>query len=354
MPERIEELKQWLQQQPGLENFSLDPASSDASFRRYFRISTDRDSFIAMDAPPEQEDCRPFVAIATALAETGLNVPEILAQNLERGFLLLSDLGTTLYLDILNEENAERLYSEALSALITLQKHGPQESLPLYDRDLLMSEMELFREWLVGKQLQLELTAEENAMLSNLFETLADSALEQPQTYVHRDFHSRNLMVTPPPNPGIIDFQDAVVGPITYDLVSLFRDCYIKWPAEQVKAWALTYYQQAAQAGLLDELFDHPADWRLNALMKPANKIDKTQSRFLRWFDMMGVQRHLKASGIFARLNQRDGKPGYMKDIPLTLSYIVEVTPGYEELQGLQRLIVTRVLPAIKESLKAP
>lgn len=353
MSERIEQLKQWLQQQPGLESFSFDPASSDASFRRYFRICTERDSFIAMDAPPEQEDCRPFVAIATALAEIGLNVPEILAQNLEQGFLLLSDLGTTLYLDILNEENAERLYSEALNALITLQKRGPQKDLPHYDRNLLISEMELFREWLVGKQLQLELTAEEDRMLSNLFERLADSALEQPQTYVHRDFHSRNLMVTPPPNPGIIDFQDAVVGPITYDLVSLFRDCYIKWPAEQVKAWALTYYQQAAQAGLLDELFDHPADWRLNALMKPANKIDKTQSRFLRWFDMMGVQRHLKASGIFARLNQRDGKPGYMKDIPLTLSYIVEVTPGYEELQGLQRLIVTRVLPAIKESLKA-
>lgn len=190
-------------------------------------------------------------------------------------------------------------------------------------------------------------------MLSSLFEMLADSALEQPQTYVHRDFHSRNLMVTPPPNPGIIDFQDAVVGPITYDLVSLFRDCYIKWPAEQVKAWALAYYQLASQAGLLDELFDHPADWRLNALMKPANKIDKVQGKFLRWFDMMGVQRHLKASGIFARLNQRDGKPGYLKDIPLTLSYIVEVTPGYEELQGLQRLIVTRVLPAIKESIKA-
>ncbi len=353
MPERIEQLKQWLQQQPGLESFSFDPASSDASFRRYFRICTESDSFIAMDAPPEQEDCRPFVAIARALAETGLNVPEILAQNLEQGFLLLSDLGTTLYLDILNEENAERLYSEALNALITLQKHGPQENLPHYDRDLLLSEMELFREWLIGKQLQLKLTTEENEMLSNLFEILADSALEQPQTYVHRDFHSRNLMVTPPPNPGIIDFQDAVVGPITYDLVSLFRDCYIKWPAEQVKAWALAYYQQAAQAGLLDELFDHPADWRLNALMKPANKIDKTQGRFLRWFDMMGVQRHLKASGIFARLNQRDGKPNYMKDIPLTLSYMVEVTPGYEELQGLQRLIVTRILPALKESLKA-
>ncbi len=354
MPERIEQLKQWLHQQPGLESFSFDPASSDASFRRYFRICTDNDSFIAMDAPPEQEDCQPFVTIATALAKTGLNVPQILAQDLEQGFLLLTDLGTTLYLDILNEENAERLYSEAINALITLQNSGPQEDLPHYNRELLMSEMALFRDWLIGKQLNLALTDDEQKMLNTLFKMLADNALEQPQTYVHRDFHSRNLMVTPPPNPGIIDFQDAVVGPITYDLVSLFRDCYIKWPAEQVKAWALTYYQQASQAGLLDEMFDHPADWRLNALMRPANKIDKPQARFLRWFDMMGVQRHLKASGIFARLNQRDGKPAYMKDIPLTLSYIVEVTPGYEELQGLQRLIVTRVLPALKESLKAP
>lgn len=348
MPERIKQLQEWLKQQSGLEKFSFDPASSDASFRRYFRICTDNDSFIAMDAPPTQEDCRPFIQIATILTSIGLHAPEILAQNEEQGFLLLSDLGTTHYLDILNEENCERLYGEAFNALITLQKSGPHNELPLYSRELLLSEMELFREWLIGHQLGLELTDEEQNMLNQLFSSLADSAMEQPQVNVHRDYHSRNLMVTPPPNPGIIDFQDAVVGPITYDLVSLLRDCYIKWPANQVKNWALTYYHQAAQAGLLDEMFDHPADWRLNALMTPSNNIDKQQGRFLRWFDMMGVQRHLKASGIFARLNQRDGKPGYMKDIPLTLSYIVEVTPGYEELQGLQRLISSRILPALR------
>ena len=347
MPERIKQLQQWLHQQPGLEQFSFEPASSDASFRRYFRIGTDNDTFIAMDAPPAEEDCRPFVQIATTFASIGLHVPEILAQDQKQGFLLLSDLGSIHYLDILNEENCERLYGDAFNALITLQKEGPREEIPCYSRELLLSEMALFSEWLVGRQLGLELTGEEQAMLDTLFNSLADSAMEQPQWCVHRDYHSRNLMVTPPPNPGMIDFQDAVVGPITYDLVSLLRDCYIKWPAEQVKAWALTYYHQAAQAGLLDEMFDHPADWRLNALMTPANAIDKQQGKFLRWFDMMGVQRHLKASGIFARLNQRDGKPGYLKDIPLTLSYIIEVTPGYEELQELQRLIIGRVLPAL-------
>ena len=348
MPERIAQLKQWLGQQPELSDFTFEPASTDASFRRYFRIFANNQSYIAMDAPTEHENCHPFIDIAESFLKIGLHVPEILAQDLEQGFLLLSDLGTTLYLDVLNEENCDRLYGDALNALLTLQKEGPTEGLPPYNRELLMSEMALFRDWLIERQLGLTLTDEEEQQLQQTFELLADNALEQPRVCVHRDYHSRNLMVTPPPNPGILDFQDAVVGPITYDLVSLLKDCYISWPKEQVHAWALEYFGHASKAGLLKELYQNPDDWRLSGLMRPVGSTDRQQRQFLHWFDFMGVQRHLKASGIFARLNQRDGKPGYLQDIPRTLSYIIEATPGHEELQPLQRLITSRILPVLK------
>ena len=330
VPERVALLQNWLGRELGLTDFTLEPASGDASFRRYFRLTLpDGTTRIAMDAPPEQEDCRPFVALARAFEAIGLHVPHIYSEDLEQGFLLLSDLGSCLYLDALDDETVGRLYGDALGALAVIQACGPREGLPPYDRALLMQEMELFREWLVREQLGLALQEEERLMLDRTFELLIASALEQPRVCVHRDYHSRNLLVTSSPNPGILDFQDAVVGPVTYDLVSLLRDCYIRWPREQVAQWAMNYYLLALQSGVLR--VEH-------------------EEQFLRWFDLMGVQRHLKAAGIFARLNRRDGKPGYLKDIPRTLGYIVELAPDYTELAELGSFIEQRVLPALRGS----
>ncbi len=325
MPERIKKLEQWLTHQVGFSHFSLEPASGDASFRRYFRISLNDKSFIAMDAPPEKEDCHPFVAIAQQLRVAGLNVPSIHHQDLKQGFLLLDDFGSILYLDILNSDNADQLYSDAMHSLVQLQSNVSAETLPLYNRALLMQEMELFREWLLQKHLRLSLTDSDHIQLTQIFELLADNALEQPQVAVHRDYHSRNLMQTEP-NPGILDFQDAVNGPVTYDLVSLLRDCYIQWPTDQVELWAMAYFKQAVKSGVL---------------------LSKHEKQFLQWFDLMGVQRHLKAAGIFARLNQRDGKSGYLKDIPRTLGYIVEVAFHRPQLKGLAKLIADKVLPGL-------
>ncbi|MBL3589495.1 MAG: phosphotransferase [gamma proteobacterium endosymbiont of Lamellibrachia anaximandri] len=318
MPQRIEQLKNWLSSLPEIESYTFEPASGDASFRRYFRIETGDKSYIAMDAPPEKEDTKPFIRMAEALESIGLKVPHIFARNQAEGFLLLSDLGKTLYLDRLDETNVDRLYGDALGALVVIQACGPVEGLPDYDRTLLLQEMELFREWLLERHHALNLTADEHSMLDVTFDFLAGNALDQPQVCVHRDYHSRNLMVTDQSNPGIIDFQDAVLGPVTYDLVSLLRDCYIHWPKARIEAWVMGYHELAVQSGVLRS--EH-------------------EDQFLRWFDLMGVQRHLKASGIFARLNIRDGKPGYLQDIPRTLNYILEVAPDYPELEGLAKLI---------------
>ncbi|HEC15093.1 MAG TPA: aminoglycoside phosphotransferase [Sedimenticola sp.] len=326
MPERIQALKAWLAGPAGLAGFSLEPASGDASFRRYFRVGLDGKTLIAMDAPPGKEDCRPFVSVARRFRQAGLNVPAIHREDLEQGFLLLDDLGSTLYLDVLNESNADRLYGDALDALVLIQSRVPPQGLPPYDRALLLQEMELFREWLLQRHLGLELSAAEHAMLDRTFDLLADSALEQPGVCVHRDYHSRNLMLTEP-NPGILDFQDAVAGPVTYDLVSLLRDCYIRWPRDRVEGWALGYFEKAVEAGVLCE--EHG-------------------KKFPRWFDLMGAQRHLKAAGIFARLNRRDGKPGYLQDIPRTLGYVVEIAARYPKLQDLARLISERALPNLQ------
>jgi len=318
VPQRLEQLNHWLGQALGLPRYDIAPASSDASFRRYFRISFGGETRIVMDAPPDKEDSRPFVRIARALHGIGLNVPQILAEDLAQGFLLLSDLGSEQYLSALNADSVGRLYGDAMGALLTLQACGPQgDELPPYDEALLLREMELFREWYLGRHLGLALSDGEQRMLDETFRRLAQSALEQPQVAVHRDYHSRNLMVAPH-NPGILDFQDAVFGPVTYDLVSLLRDCYVAWPREQVEAWALGYQELAIDCGIL----------RL-----------RDEERFLRWFDWMGVQRHLKASGIFARLNHRDGKPGYLKDIPRTLGYVREVAGRYPELAGLGEMV---------------
>ncbi len=332
MPERIEQLKNWLNSELEFSEYTLEPASSDASFRRYFRVVHAGESLVVMDAPPAQEDTRPFVQVSGMFAGLGLNVPQVIDENPEQGFLLLSDLGTRPYLEALNEETVERLYGDALGALATIQACTPVDApLPAYDRTLLLNEMELFREWLIGRHLGLELTAQQAAMLDTTFELLADCALQQPQVCVHRDYHSRNLMLTESNNPGILDFQDAVIGPVTYDLVSLLRDCYIDWPRERVEDWALGYQDLALQSGVLHAEHDDPG-------------------QFLRWFDLMGMQRHLKAAGIFARLNHRDGKPGYLGDIPRTLGYVVEVAARHGDLAGFGEFIDTAVLARLTDA----
>ncbi|MEN8169837.1 MAG: phosphotransferase [Pseudomonadota bacterium] len=321
MPQRLEQLNHWLTQNLGLPEYEIAPASSDASFRRYFRIQFDGESRIAMDAPPQQEDSRPFVAVGQALYQAGLNVPQILKQDLEQGFLLLSDLGSQQYLDVLSEQNVERLYGDAMGALAVMQTCAPTEDIPPYDEALLKQEMALFSDWFLTTHLGLELSEKEQRLLDDTFNVLAASALEQPQVFVHRDFHSRNLMVAEH-NPGILDFQDAVHGPVTYDLVSLLRDCYITWSREQVEEWVQGYHDIALDHGIIRQ---------------------PMSEQFLRWFDLMGVQRHLKAIGIFARLNHRDGKPGYLDDIPRTLAYVEEVAGRYPELSGFAEFLRERV-----------
>jgi aminoglycoside/choline kinase family phosphotransferase len=327
---RKAELERWLEQIEGLADSEMTPASSDASFRRYFRLQTATKSFIAMDAPPPREDCLPFVRIAGYLEAMGLNAPQIVEADLERGFLLLSDLGATQYLQRLNADPAEAdtLYADAISALLAMQSRGTayQAQLPSYDAELLGFELSLFHDWLCGAHLGIRFSKDEEASWQDICSVLMRNALDQPQVFVHRDYHSRNLMVTNDQNPGILDFQDAVEGAFTYDLVSLLKDCYIKWPADQVQAWAEQFYSE------LD------ADTRALVGME----------QFSRYFELMGVQRQLKAAGIFARLMHRDGKSGYIADIPLCLSYIVEIAPRYGELAFLVDVIESRVLPALE------
>lgn len=329
MPERLKEIEHWLSAELGLENKKITPASSDASFRRYFRVAMTQGSRIIMDAPPEHENCQQFVTVARAFRAMGLNVPEVLHTNLTRGFLLLTDLGSRLYLDSLDESNVDRLYGDAIGALIAMQVCGStqRDLLPVYDRALLMTEMELFREWFLQKQLGLILTDKQHEILDQSFELLVQSALDQPQVCVHRDFHSRNLMVNKQHNPGILDFQDAVFGPITYDLVSLLRDCYVAWPEKRVADWAQGYFELAVQSGLL---------------------IEGDEAQFMRWFDLMGVQRHLKAIGIFSRLNIRDSKPDYLQDIPRTLDYILDVSANYDELGELNNFLNKHVVQTMR------
>lgn len=320
MDERLESLKHWLKHDVGLAEFDIIPASSDASFRRYFRVKHGDKSRIVMDAPPVKEDCRPYVMVAHAFSAIGLNVPRIFQADLKQGFLLLSDLGVNSYLDMLDEANVDQLYGDALDALLLLQSHKDLQTgyFPSYDRTLLMNEMSLFHDWYLQGHLGLTLGPGHINVLDKAYDILIASALEQPCVWVHRDYHSRNLMVVERNNPGILDFQDAVIGPVTYDLVSLLRDCYIRWPIQRVQAWVDEYYLRLKEN-------------------KVIGNIDS--ARFRRWFDLMGVQRHLKAIGIFSRLNIRDGKPGYLKDIPRTLAYVTEVSACYPELEGLSRLL---------------
>ncbi len=281
-----------------------------------------------MDAPPAKESCLPFVRIAGYLEAMQLNVPRIIEADIENGFLLLSDLGNEQYLGRLVQQpdQADSLYADAIDALLVIQRSGEayQNTLPAYDEKLLSFEVSLFRDWLCGTRLQLNFSGDDESSWRACCKVLVDNALHQPQVFVHRDYHSRNLMVRDDANPGILDFQDAVEGPFTYDLVSLLKDCYVRWPADRVRQWALGYYRKLGD--------------------NTRAQID--EQRFMRYFELMGVQRQLKAAGIFCRLNHRDGKPGYLGDVPRTLEYIVEVGPRYEELGFLVRLIEERVLPA--------
>jgi hypothetical protein len=320
---RLSQLKQWLAglSAPSALPDSVRPASSDASFRRYFRVDgAGGATYIAMDAPPPHEDVRPFIHVAELFAQTGVSVPRILAQDVENGFLLLSDLGSTTYLQQLNPDTAHKLYLDAIDALIMIQAHSKHGPLPEYDRALLLREMMLFPEWYVGKHLGATLSDAQQKQLEQVFEVLLANNLAQPQVYVHRDYHSRNLMILDKGNPGILDFQDAVYGPITYDLVSLLRDAYIQWDEEMVLDWAIRYWERAKRAGL-------PVNPDIDA--------------FYRDFEFMGLQRHLKVLGIFARLYHRDGKDGYLKDLPLVMEYTRKAAARYKELAPLIRLLDT-------------
>ena len=318
---RMQQLRNWLSARLGPVSFELAPASADASFRRYFRVRFKDISHIVMDAPPDKEDCQPFINVAKVFSDLGLNVPAILAADLGRGSLLLTDLGDRQYLDVLNLENADELYGAAFQSLLALQSVGRRQGiLPNYNEALLLREMALFRDWYVEKSLGIKLDAVQHNMLEHVFSLLVMSALEQPQVWVHRDYHSRNLMVVEGHNPGILDFQDAVVGPICYDPVSLLRDCYICWPDVLVDGWVKEYYTLAKAQGLL-------------ANVPPM--------KFQRWFDWMGMQRHLKAIGIFSRLAIRDGKPGYLPDIPRTMNYLLKSSSRYPEFRALHTFLTT-------------
>ena len=316
------ELEHWLQETLDSQPFTLTTASSDASFRRYFRVHLGDKTLIAMDAPPPQEDCRPFIKVANMLLDAGLNAPKVIAQDLERGFLLLSDLGDATYLQHLNNDTAQMLYLDATNALIKLQLASKQHDLPPYDEALLTREMQLFPDWYVAKHLGFSMNSEQQGWLQQTFEALNKNILAQGQVTVHRDYHSRNLMVTPQNynmhSPGILDFQDAVHGAITYDLVSLLKDAYIQWDEEQVIDFAVRYWEPAKKAGL-----PVPQDF----------------SEFYRNFEWMGAQRHIKVLGIFARLYHRDGKDGYLKDMPLVMHYLRKVCERYVELRPMLRLL---------------
>ena len=315
--ERLTQVQTWLQQVlPGV-SYTLAPASSDASFRRYFRISLPNRSLIVMDAPPQHENCAPFVQVAQLFKSAGVHVPEILAQDLAQGFLLLSDLGAETYLSQLNAQTADALYRDANRALIQIQLASQPGQLPAYDAALLMREMRLFPDWYIVKHLQVRLTPQQTAVLEHGLQLILENVLAQATVYVHRDYHARNLMVSEP-NPGVLDFQDAVYGPITYDLVSLYKDAYIAWDEERILDWTVRYWEAAKLARL---------------------PVADDFGAFYRDFEWMGMQRHIKVLGIFARLYYRDGKDGYLKDMPLVMHYLRRACDRYRALGPLLQLL---------------
>ncbi len=316
---RLVSLAAWLASQAskyGIVEASLRPASVDASARRYFRVDCNGGSLIVMDAPPATEDSRPFVRVAALMRGAGVHVPDILSSDLAQGFLLLSDLGDSTYLASLTDANADELFGDAIDALIRWQLATVYGDLPSYDEQLLRRELALFPDWFVARHLQRELTVTQHAALEQMFARIVAATLAQPKVFVHRDYMPRNLMVSKP-NPGVLDFQDAVVGSITYDLVSLFRDAFISWNDARVRAWARLYFDRARTAGL---------------------PVHADFESFWRDFEWMGVQRHLKVLGIFARIRYRDGKPHYLEDAPRFIAYVRAVTQRYQELMPLAHL----------------
>jgi aminoglycoside/choline kinase family phosphotransferase len=320
---RLNLLKRWLSQELKLNISSILPASEDASFRRYFRVVTQTGVYIAMDAPPEKESLAMFVATDHALAGLRVHVPEIHAQDFELGFLLLEDLGTRTFLDEL-QDNPKQLYKSALNSLVKIQSGGEHLNgftPPNYEAVKLSQEMDLFSDWYMGEHLGAQLNVDQLTTFKETKGFLAQACLEQPQVWVHRDYHSRNLMVTTQNSPGVIDFQDIVIGPIAYDLASLFKDCYIEWPREQQLAWLQDYIDLSGRDISLKELTI--------------------------WFDLAGLQRHLKVLGIFCRLNYRDGKQQYLNDLPLVAKYVLDVLQRYPQLANFR----TTFKPFIEQAL---
>ncbi len=337
--QRQQQLTEWLSSLNPQQTFTLAPASADASFRRYFRATfTDGTTKIVMDAPPQHEDCKPFLHVGKLFENAGTHVPHVYAQDLTQGFLLLSDLGNTTYLQALNAGNARQLYGAATDALIKIQLASRENELPPYDEALLRRELNLFPEWYIAKHLGVTLNAKQQAKLEEVFTRILANNLAQPCVYVHRDYHSRNLMFIGSPHlnplpqageeanekgnfltsPGILDFQDAVYGPITYDLASLFKDAYVKWEEPEIIDWLIRYWENARKAGL---------------------PVREDFGEFYRDYEMMGVQRHIKVLGIFARLYHRDGKDGYLKDMPLVMSYLRSACERYIDLKPLLNLL---------------
>ncbi|AJZ94047.1 aminoglycoside phosphotransferase [Pseudomonas simiae] len=337
MPEqdlRLQQLEVWLDEQlPILFNAqgwgvvppaTLTAASSDASFRRYFRWEGGGRTFVVMDAPPPQENCKPFVDIAHLLAKSGINVPKIYAEDLPRGFLLLNDLGRKTYLDVIDDKNADPLFADAIDTLLAFQQLPMDAPLPSYDLALLRRELELFPEWYVRRHLGIELDAQQQALWQRVSDHLIDSALAQPKVLVHRDYMPRNLMISEP-NPGVLDFQDAVYGPVTYDITCLFKDAFLSWPKARVQEWLRGYWERARQLNI---------------------PVQADFDDFLRASDLMGVQRHLKVIGIFARICHRDGKPRYLADVPRFFAYIEAVLADRPELSELGELLASLRQPA--------
>jgi len=315
--DRYASLQDWIARQFPGKAFALSPASADASFRRYFRVTFPDSTLIAMDAPPPQEDCRPFVRVAALMADANIHVPAVLAQDLVRGFLLLSDLGATTYLAALNPGNADQLFSDAIDTLVRWQLASREDVLPDYDKALLRRELDLFPEWYIGRHLGITLSSQQSESLNKIFGLILAANLAQPKVYVHRDYMPRNLMVSNP-NPGVLDFQDAVFGPISYDVASLFKDAFLSWEEERVLDWTVHYWERARRAGL---------------------PVNEDFGVFYRDFEWMGLQRHLKVLGIFARICHRDGKPGYVEDTPRFLGYVRAVALRYAALTPLLRLL---------------
>ncbi|MFC5524989.1 aminoglycoside phosphotransferase family protein [Rhodanobacter ginsengisoli] len=304
-------------------SLTLAPASADASFRSYWRTRHAGQSWILMDSPPAQEDPAPWLEIGARLSAAGLHVPEVRAQDLQQGFLLIEDLGSRLYLPALTDATVDALYGDAMDALLRMQRDVDVSGMQAYDRAFLQRELEIMPEWFLGRHLGHSPACEEWDVLEAGFTVLLHNALEQPRCFVHRDYHSRNLLIVETNNPGIIDFQGALVGPISYDLASLLRDCYIAWDRPRVEAWAESYRQRLRDARLL--------------------AADVDRARFLRWFDLIGLQRHIKVLGIFCRLHYRDDKHGYLEDLPRVYAYVIDVAGRYPELADFAALLTRSV-----------